>query len=74
MLAYAGYKVSILQEKKSIDIVQAVVENHFDASYVFDSDQGLNFAVGVLDPFDLATLKHLDPTFGRIRVRKQDWG
>ena len=30
LLAFAGYKVSILEGKKSIDIVQAVVENHFD--------------------------------------------
>ena len=74
LLTYAGYKVSILQGKKSIDIIQAVVENHFDDSYVFDSDQGLNFAVGVLDPFNPDTYKPLDPTFGRIRVTKTDWG
>ena len=66
--------MSILQGKKSIDIIQAVVENHFDDSYVFDSEQGLNFAIGVLNPFSPDTFNPLDPTFGRIKVTKHDWG
>ena len=41
---------------------------------MFDSDQGLNFAVGVLNPFNPDTFKPLDPTFGRIKVTKTDWG
>ena len=74
LITYAGYKVSILEGKKSIDIVQAVVENYFDDEYIFDAGQGLNFAVGVLNPFDPETIKPLDPSFGRIRVTKLDWG
>ena len=30
LLFYTGYKISILEGKKDIDIVQAVKENHFD--------------------------------------------
>ena len=32
LLTYAGYKINILQGKKSIDIIQAVKEDHFDAT------------------------------------------
>ena len=35
MIVYAGYKISILKGKKSIDIIQAVKENHYDESHVF---------------------------------------
>ena len=35
LITYAGYKVSVLEGKKSIDIIQAVVENHFDDTYKF---------------------------------------
>ena len=35
LIMYTGYKVSILEGRKSIDIVQAVKENHFDANTVF---------------------------------------
>ena len=41
MLAYTGYKISILTGKKDIDIVQAVKENHFDYSHIFGAAQGL---------------------------------
>ena len=37
MLIYTGYKISILEGKKDIDIVQAIKENHFDQSHVFGS-------------------------------------
>ena len=35
MVAYTGYKIYILEGKKSIDIIQAVQENYFDDSHVF---------------------------------------
>ena len=35
MIVYTGYKISILNGKKSIDIIQAVKENHFDDSHIF---------------------------------------
>lgn len=38
LLAFSSYKVYILQGKKSIDIVQAVKENHFDHNFVFDHE------------------------------------
>ena len=47
MIVYTGYKISILNGKKSINIIQAVKENHFDDSHVFTARQGLNIAVGV---------------------------
>ena len=50
LLAYAGYKVSILEGRKSIDIVTALRENHFDDSHVFSGEQGLNIAVAVFNP------------------------
>ena len=35
MVTFAGYKISILEGKKNIDIVQAVIEDHFDDDYEF---------------------------------------
>ena len=55
MLTYTGYKVYILESKKSIDIVQAVKEDHFDDSHVFGFEQGLNLAVAVYDIYDRTT-------------------
>ena len=74
MLTYTGYKISILEGKKSIDIVQAVKENHFDSSDVFSYNQGLNVAVAVLNPFDPITHQHIDPSYGEIRITRTSWG
>ena len=57
LIAYTGYKISILEGKKSIDILQAVKENYFDASYVFGAEQGLNIAVAVFNPLLPSSLK-----------------
>ena len=35
MIAYSGYKVHVMLEKKSVDIISAVNENSIDASYIF---------------------------------------
>lgn len=67
LLLYAGYKTSILEGKKEIDIIQAVKENHFDDTHVFSHQQGLNFAVGVFNRHSPTTLQPIDPTYGRIR-------
>ena len=74
LITYAGYKLSIMEGKKSVDLVQAVIENHFDDDYVFDSQKGLNFAVAVLNAFDPSTHSLPDPQFGRIKVSETSWG
>ena len=51
LITYAGYKISVLEGKRSIDIVQAVIENHFDDTHVFSNQQGLNIAVAVFSTF-----------------------
>ena len=45
LVAYTGYKVSILGGKKSVDILQAVSKHHFDSDHAFGGEQGLNFAI-----------------------------
>ena len=67
LIAYAGYKASVLERKQSVDILTAVIEDHYDSSYVFEAAQGLNIALFVFNPFDPATFQALDPTYGRIR-------
>ena len=52
LVAYAGYKVSILEGKKGVDILTSVSKNHFDEEYTFGGEQGLNLAVAVTDSFD----------------------
>ena len=73
MTSFAGYKIHILQAKESINVVQVVKENHFDENYIFSGKQGLNVAVAIYNPFDPSTHKHIDPAYGRIRVRKTKW-
>ena len=70
MIVYTGYKISILGGKKSIDIVQAVKENHFDDSHVFSAKQGLNIALGVFLTTNPSTHQPLDPSYGRVRFSK----
>ena len=74
LIVYAGYKFSIMEGKKSVDIVQTVTENYFDGQYVFDVDQGLDIAIGVLNPFDPNSQKIPDPSLGRLRFQKIKWG
>ena len=37
VMMYTGYKLSILWDKKSIDILQVIKENHFDDSHVIEA-------------------------------------
>ena len=74
MIAYAGYKISVLEGKKSIDIVQAVQENYFDDSYVFSNEQGINIAVAIASPFLSDYQKPIDPSYGKIIFQRVDWG
>ena len=57
LIIYAYYKFNILMEKKDVDILSAVLEDHFQADYQFKSNRGLNVAVAVFDPFDPSTYK-----------------
>ena len=66
MLIYTGYKISILEGKKDIDIVQAVKENHFDNSHVFGAENGLNLAAAVVDLYDRSQPELIDPSYGRV--------
>ena len=70
LLLYAGYKVSILEGKKKIDILQAVIENYYDQNHIFGADQGLNIAVGVFSPTSPNKIEPIDPTYGSIIVKK----
>ena len=67
VLGYTSYKIYILEGKKSIDVVQAVKENHFDDSSTFGAEQGLNIAVTVFNPFDSSWEQQVAPVYGRIR-------
>ena len=53
---YAGYKISVLEGRKSIDIVQAVKRDNFDDQHVFGANQGFNIAIAVLNTFNVEPL------------------
>ena len=72
--AYALQQTEIMITRKENIVMASTMVNFYDPDYVFDFDQGLNFAVGIIDPFDPLTLKPVDPTFGRIKVTKSSWG
>ena len=73
MLTYTGYKISILEGKQSIDIVQAVRENYFDDSHVFGAQQGLNFAIAVFSDILPISESTVEPSYGKIVFRKFKW-
>ena len=73
MLAYAGYKSSVLERRQKVDIVTAVIEDNYDHTYTFGAEQGLNIAVFLFDPFDPTTYRQIDPTYGRIRFSIVKW-
>ena len=64
----------ILDGRKSIDIVQAVKENHFNEFHTFGTKQGMNVAVAVLDAFDSSASQTIDPTYGSIKFVSFGWG
>ena len=74
LLLYTYYKFTIMYEKRDVDILTAVQENHFGLDHIFGADQGLNIAVSVFHPFDPSTFGQLDHTYGRIRFQKVFWG
>ena len=47
--AFAYYKIRILLQKTNIDILAAVTKDHYDDSYIFEANQGLNIAVAVIN-------------------------
>ena len=52
LLAYAGYKVSVLLGKTNVNIVQAVSKDYFDEADVMGSEQDLKVAVALYSPFE----------------------
>ena len=52
LLAYTGYKVSVLVGKTNSILNQAVSENYFDEAYVIGADQDLKVAVAIYSPFE----------------------
>lgn len=62
LIAYTGYKVSILDAKKDVDILQAVKEDYFDNQYKFGAEQGLQVAIAVGNESNPGQV--LDPAYG----------
>ena len=65
MLNFTFYKVQILQERKSVDVLSVVSEDHFDENSFFGAEQGLNIAVALFNP-KRVNIAPLDPTYGKI--------
>ena len=51
-----------------------MLEDHFESSHTFTASQGLNMAFTVVNPFSRHLIEPLDPSYGRIRFRKFQWG
>ena len=55
--------------RKDVDILSITKEKYFDGSETFGAEQGLNFAVAVLDTFEDGDYE-LDPAYGRIQFKQ----
>ena len=74
MIAFSAYKITILESRDFVDILESVEINHFDSDHVFSYNQGFNIAVGVFSPFDARTMQPIDPSYGKIGFYKRTWG
>ena len=74
LIVYAGYKVNILQGKKSVDVLQAVNKNYFDDDYTFGAKQGLDIAIGVTDYHRQGAYELIDPKYGKISFTIYSFG
>ena len=52
---YTYYKVSVMLEKRAVDMVSSVIENEFDDTDQFGTEQGFNMAVGIASILDDST-------------------
>ena len=73
LIAFTGYKVSVLEGKKAVDIQTSVYEDFYDNSHVFGIKQGLNFAVGIYNKKVKSTAQTLDPSIGRFQIEKRTY-
>ena len=71
--AYAYIKVDVWYNKKDVDIMSSTQKGHFGEEYVFDYEQGLNFAFA-FTAYDSETENILDPSYGRITFNRYAWG
>ena len=74
LLSYTGYKISVLEERKAVDVLQSVAENYFEESDSFGADQGLQVAFAVYDrSLSKSTIQNIDPSYGRIQFEIHSW-
>ena len=70
---YTYQKIDVYMNKLDVDIMSSVQREHFSSDYIFDYEQGLNFAIG-FTAFDTETDDILDPSYGKIMFIKYEWG
>ena len=73
VILFSAYKFTVLEGKKSIDIIQAVRENHFDDSDKFGHKQGLNVAIALYDTLNPDFQPQIDPSYGRVAFKRWRW-
>lgn len=65
VVAYAYQKTGVWLNKKDISIQYSSQDSFYDENYVFDHEQGLNFAIA-FTAYDDETEPILDESIGRI--------
>ena len=70
---YTYQKFDVCMNKLAVDIMTSVQRDHFSADYIFDHEQGLNFAIG-FTAFDKETEEILEPSYGKIVFMNYEWG
>ena len=67
LLAYTGYKISVLEGREAVNVLQSVAEDYFEEGDSFGADQGLQIAFEVYDRSGLKSEQNIDPSYGRIQ-------
>lgn len=68
VIAYTAYRLSIMEGKKSVDVLSVVQQDAISEDYVFSSAQGFNIAIAIIKSTDSKIA--MDQSYGSLRVQK----
>ena len=74
-ISYAALKCEVLYSRNDTDIMTTVLEEHYDASYEFDAEQGLNIAVAFTGWSDSEKSDGpIEESYGKLEFMALEWG
>ena len=73
MAIFIETKIEAWRDKKDVNIMGVLIENHFDFDYKFDADQGF-FLAAAITAYDGDTEIVERPEYGELIIEQYGWG